>query len=371
MLASLRRYTYCLLGLYLLTGCGADTAAPEAQPIRPVKIFTVEGDAGAGVRQFPGRIDASQRAELAFRVSGTVQKLYVGEGDEVSEGQLLAQLDPTDFAITVQDKQAVYDKNKRNFERAQDLIVDGNISRLDFDRMEAELKTSTATLTQAKQNLAYTELRAPFEGRLAKRYIDNFEEVTAKELIFNVQNINQLEVKIDLPESLIRKFRSNPAKNSKEDTVNWVTFEGRRDNKFDLVIKEAATKADSQTQTYEVTFGLPAPSDFLVLPGMTATVHVDFSRLISQEEAHWVPVKAVVADSGLEALVWILNRDTLTVSKRDITIGRMSGSQIEVTSGLLAGDEIISVGASYLAEGMEVTRMKLSEQAVPRASDPS
>jgi multidrug efflux pump subunit AcrA (membrane-fusion protein) len=69
--------------------------------------------------------------------------------------------------------------------------------------------------------------------------------------------------------------------------------------------------------------------------------------------------------------VWILDSDSMTVTSRSVTIGRMSEGAIEVQSGLNGGEEIVSVGAPYLAEGMRVSRMPLTEQAVPRADDPA
>jgi multidrug efflux pump subunit AcrA (membrane-fusion protein) len=69
--------------------------------------------------------------------------------------------------------------------------------------------------------------------------------------------------------------------------------------------------------------------------------------------------------------VWVLDAATMTVSSRNVTIGRMSGRMIEITSGLEGGEEIVAVGAPYLAEGMAVTRMARSEQAQPRAGDQS
>ena len=81
-------------------------------------------------------------------------------------------------------------------------------------------------------------------------------------------------------------------------------------------------------------------------------------------------MRAVQADSGLEPLVWILDSESMTVTRREVSIGRLSGSSVEIKSGLQGGDEIVSVGAPYLAEGMRVTRMKKTEQAIP-ADDPS
>ena len=113
------------------------------------------------------------------------------------------------------------------------------------------------------------------------------------------------------------------------------------------------------------------PTEFRVLPGMTATVSVDFSRVMSADRAKWVPVTAVQADSSLEARVWLLDPDSMTVSSHPVEIGRLSDRRIEVISGLRGGEEIVSVGAPYLAEGMRVTRMKKTEQAEPRADEAS
>ena len=81
-------------------------------------------------------------------------------------------------------------------------------------------------------------------------------------------------------------------------------------------------------------------------------------------------MRAVQADNGLEPRVWVLDPASMTVSSRAVEVGRMSGRSIQVTSGLDGGEEIVSVGAPYLAEGMRVTRMKMTEQAEPRADDP-
>jgi multidrug efflux pump subunit AcrA (membrane-fusion protein) len=150
----------------------------------------------------------------------------------------------------------------------------------------------------------------------------------------------------------------------------YARFEGRSDEQFPLQPKEIATQADQQTQTFRATLTMDAPETFTVLPGMTASVTLDMSQVVDKEGIKWVPVRAVQADSGLEARVWELDPDTMTVSARSVEIGRMSGRMIEVVDGLEGGEEIVAVGAPYLAEGMKVTRMRRTEQAVPREDDP-
>jgi RND family efflux transporter MFP subunit len=370
---------FALTGLVLtgLAACGGGEPPPAPPSTRPVKLFTVEGGRADVMRTFPGRVDASQRAELAFRVSGLLQEILVKEGDLVEEGQVLARLDPADYEVVLEDRQASYDNAQRNFTRAQELIGDGNISRLDFDRMEADFRSASAALSQASLNLEYTVMSSPFRGRIAQRRVENFEEVLERQTVFWLQNIDQLDIIIDLPESVVRSVRGSARRDGDlargETTAPLranVRFEGRSNQEFPLRPKEVATQADQQTQTFRATFTMDAPTDFNVLPGMTATVVLDLSGLVEKDGIKWVPVRAVQADSGLEPRVWVLDPDTMTVSSQAVEIGRMAGRMIQVTSGLEGGEEIVAVGAPYLAQGMGVTRMALTEQATPSADDP-
>ena len=365
------------IAIGLLSGCGGEDRELPPPASRPVKLFTVGGGSKEAIRTFPGRVDATQRAELAFRVSGQLQELRIKEGDLVEEGQVLAKLDPTDYEIVVEDRQANYDNAERNFTRGKELIVDGNISRLDYDRMEANYRTASAALTAAKQDLEYTVLTAPFQGRIARRNVENFEEVLARQTVIWLQNITELDIIFDLPESVVRSVRGgvkdegDVRSSEAAGTVRaYAQFEGRSQRRFTLRPKELATKADDQTQTFRTTFTMDAPSDFNVLPGMTANVVIDLSEVVDKDAVKWIPARAVQADSGLKPRVWVLDAETMTVTSRSVEVGRMSGRSIQVLDGLDGGEEIVSVGGPYLAEGMLVTRMKLTEQATPRADDP-
>lgn len=293
------------------------------------------------------------------------------------EGQVLAQLDPADYELVLEDRQATFDNSQRNFKRGKELIVDGNISRMDYDRMEANFRTASAALSQAKKDLEYTVLTSPFRGRVAQRHVENFEDVLAKQTVFSLQDISQLDIIIDLPESVVRMVRNDlvdePSIGSGKNvsvTRAFAVFEGRNDDHFPLKPKEIATKANDQTQTFKATFTMDSPHQFTVLPGMTVTVLLDMSNLVGSESLKRVPVRAVQADSGLQPRVWILDAQTMTVSARAVTIGRMSRGMIEISDGLEGGEEIVAVGAPYLAEGMAVTRMAATEQAIPREDDP-
>ena len=130
-----------------------------------------------------------------------------------------------------------------------------------------------------------------------------------------------------------------------------------------------ATRADAATQTYRVTFSMPPPKAFTVLPGMTADVAVDFSPLLSGDQVFWLPAQAVQADASLAPQVWVYDSASGTVSARPVETGRLADDRIQVTSGLAGGEEIVAVGAPYLSEGMRVRPLPQLEQAEPRPGD--
>jgi len=162
-----------------------------------VKSQVIDSPQGSGVRNFPGRIESANRADLAFRLNGTITELAVQEGVQVGLGQILARLDQTDYQITLKDRQATWDRASKDFDRGKELVAEGAISRRDFDQVEANFKTADAALEQAKQNLDYTIIRAPFAGQIGQRHVDAFEEVQPGQTIYSMIDAQSLDVHID------------------------------------------------------------------------------------------------------------------------------------------------------------------------------
>jgi len=370
---SVTQYWPVILLAVVLYGCsGEQQPQPAAETTRPVKTLVIAdaSGSGSGVRNFPARIDAAQQAELAFRVPGKVDQLLVKEGDVVQAEQTVARLDPKDFQIVVNDRQAIFDRDTKNYDRAKGLVKSGAISRMDFDRIEAEFKSARAALDSALQDLDYTDLKAPFSGIIAQRYIQQFEEVQAKQSIATLQDVETLEVKFDVPESVIRIIRPNESGMAGGERIQMeASFDDLPGQSFPLTFKEVATKADANTQTFQVTFSMDQVAQRTILPGMTATVTVDLSEFMDLSTTFAVPVSAVVGDFKLDPRVWVVDSESMTTRAQPVAVGRMTGDTIEVTEGLESGMRIVTAGASFVTEGMQVTLMPEREQAEPRASD--
>ncbi len=361
----LRTLLSLLPAAILLFGCEKPEEPAGEPPIRPVKTMVVSAGKAGGVRQFPARIDSLNKADLAFRVPGKVQEILVTEGEEVDKGQLLARLDDTDYRIVLHDRQATFDKAQKDFQRAKKLIKEGYISRTDYDKLEAAFKSAKAALEAARQDLAYTRLQAPFAGTVAKRYVEQFEEVQPNQPVLALSDTSLLKVIFDVPENIIQTIR----RSNKSDRVEvWASFDTLPDKRFPLQFLEVSTRADPQTQTFKVTFTMPRPEQLNVLPGMTANVTVDLTEVQRITQGQMLPLTAVTADAALEPIVWVVDDDD-TVHAQKVKLGEMRGARIEVLEGVKDGMRVVTAGTAYLAEGMKVRLMPEKEQAEPRLDD--
>lgn len=350
-----------LLALCSLTlaACGARQDAPVRDVVRPVKTLLVEEVAGMA-RNFPASIESSRRVDLAFRVPGKLSDLLVREGDKVAAGQLLAKLDPTDYQLRLDDAEAEAERATSDWERAKVLVVDGHLSRTDFDEFESVFQQALAALEQARLNLSYTSLKAPITGTIARRYIQNFEEVTAKQEILALRDNSELEVRVNIPEQIMSLLALNYAEGKDEGL--WVSFPAASEERFELRTKEFATRADPGTQTFEARMTFDAPPKLNVLPGMSALVTADLALISAQKLTLTLPAAAIDRRDG-ETRLWLYDPQTGTASPRAVTVGPVVAEQVEILGGLEMGDRIVVAGADMLDETMSVYEMRKVEQA--------
>ncbi len=343
--------TLLLAGIALLAACQQPV---EYAPAPPTVVLTMEvGSAEVGgLRQLPARIKASQRAELSFRVAGRMQLLEVAEGDEVEQGALLAQLAQQDFKTVLADRGAAYKRAQADYQRAQELIGDGYITRRDFDQIESRYKKTLAALGQARADLDYTALRAPFAGVVAVRHVENHEAVVLGQTVISLRSSDMVDVKFDVPESLIILVEQVQDQPTEDKVLVSARFGAAPGVDYPLSFKEIAKKADPVTKTFEVTYLMSAPEEFNVLPGMTASVTINMPSL--RGAIFLVPARAVIGDIAMEPRIWLLDPATMTVSSKAVRVGRLTGDSIEIVDGLESGDVLVTSPSNFLLEGQRV-----------------
>ena len=405
-----------LLLLFVVGGCKEKKEQVVTEIIRPVKVMTVNGSTDTGLISLPGKTRANRRADLSFKVSGPLIALPVEEGQEVKKGELIARVDPRDFETglkeiksalagakanlksmqsgarkedirmleaEVEAAESEYQYAEDQYKRYKQLWVKQHASRADFDRQNSLKNTARARLEAAKQDLAKgqrgarkedieaqqsrirgleaklkaaedaledTYLKAPFDGVVAKRYVENHQEIQAKQPIVFFQDISQIELLVDVPETLAVQVREGQA----PDAV--ARFAAAPDRTFPLTLKEFSTEADPQTLTYQAVLVMPKPEGLNILPGMTATVEGTPQTSGKSTPRIVIPAIAVIEDAQKQPYVWTLNPDSMTVTRMNVGIGELTGSDgIEILMGLSAGDQVVTAGVTKLRQGMKVT----------------
>ncbi|MDJ0839519.1 MAG: efflux RND transporter periplasmic adaptor subunit [Acidobacteriota bacterium] len=337
--------------LLVLIGCGRQEPAPPPPVVKMVKTAVVGGEQEIQ-RSFPGTVQAAQRVNLAFRVGGPLLELPVKEGSMIKRNQVIARIDPRDYEIARKAAEARFKKARADYDRAESLYTTSSISASTLDQARSAKDIAAAELNKAEANLKDTVLKAPFSGLIGDRLVNNFEEVRPRQNIVNLHNLSELEVVVNVPENIVARL--------KRGNVGQVvaTFEAASGKSFPVRFKEGSIKADPKTQTYQVTFGLPQPKGLNLLPGMTATLTGKRKEGAEVKPVMEVPASAVFPDEEKRSYVWVVDEQTLTVSKRRVEVGELNAvDQITIISGLDNGERIAVAAVNQLREGMTIRLM--------------
>lgn len=339
-----------VLGL-LAGGCGKKE--PEAREIiRPVNMMTIGGGGAGGSRDYPGQVRAAEEIQLSFEVAGKVIELHAREGQTMAKGALVAALDPRDFEAARDRELARRNQAKADFERNRTLYERDAISLRDLEVIQRRYEVTQADLQQAEKALSDTRLHAPFDGKIAGRLVEIQENVTAKQAIVDFHDDSSLEVKASFPETEYRHIRDLGTVKEMTDMLSpKIEVAAAADTRIDAWMKELKNTADPVTRTYEVTLGFAPPAGISVTSGMTAKVIISLPDVSG---AILIPAAAVVGDDEGNSMVWVFDETAGTVSGRTVTVGQITGDQIEVLEGLINGEKIAVLGASNLSEGMKV-----------------
>ena len=362
----------CLIAVLavLVTSCGKGEEKVTEEVIRPVKTMTVASSGAVSGLTLPGKVRAARRVELAFKVvGGRLIKLPIEgkEGEYVKKGELLARIDPKDFQVEIQSAEGKLTQAMATLELAESQYArvqrirkkdPGAVSgamvdrrREAVNRAQGQIKSLKALVDDAKNRLNYTYLRAPFSGVIAKRFVDNFQDVKPKQPIVSLEDISHVEILVDVPENVMAIAREE-GERAVSAIAEFPTAPGKQ---YPLQLKEYATKADPATQTYQVVLQMPQPEGINIFPGMTATVVLSTSGEEAHETPILIPAIAVVADPGGKSYVWVVEPKDMTVHKREVKVGSLTGSEnIIIQEGLKGGEKIAVAGVLKLQEGMKV-----------------
>ncbi len=343
-----------LLPLTLLTACGENevtsSSTDQATQIRPAKIIELVSKKADSLLSYPAVIGSQNLITLAFEIGGLLDELPVVEAQVVKKGEVLAKLDQQDLNTKLKSAQAQYYNANKEYKRAKRLIKADAISRSELDKRKSKNDVDKAAYLSAKKALTDSVLLAPFDGNIAKISVNLRQVLQPGEPALSILGSGGLEAKFNLPSNIIAKANAE----NKGKIQATITLDSAPDIEIPATFKELALQADPSSQTHEVTFAFEAPPNINVLPGMNALVWLSDPRKTSKNNQLNVPLTAIGIEGELTTFVWVVDKQTMKVSKRTIILGDDIGEAIQVLDGLMAGEKIIAAGISYLSEGMTV-----------------
>ncbi|UCG12230.1 MAG: efflux RND transporter periplasmic adaptor subunit, partial [Deltaproteobacteria bacterium] len=348
-----------LLALLLLSCNGSEKAEPQ-KVIRPVRYIQIFSTGGRQVRTFSGTAQAGVESKLSFKVNGTIQRLRVKVGDSVKSGQLIAELDPTDYQIKMQETEASLARAEAearnataNFKRMRALYENKNVSRTDLDSARAAADSSQATvrsinkqLELARRQLGYTRLKAPTRCTVASVPVEVNENVTAGQAIVRVTCGSQIEVSTAIPEVFIADIQ--------EGSPATVAFDSIPRASFPAVVTEVGVAATGLATTFPVIVKLKR-TDPRIRPGMAASTTFEFGS--TTERPRFVLPLHAIGEDRQGQFVFIVKPQGAkrgVVRRRTVKTGKLTAAGLEVIDGIKDGDLVVTAGVKRLQDDQEV-----------------
>ncbi|WP_396587025.1 efflux RND transporter periplasmic adaptor subunit [Bermanella sp. R86510] len=349
------RFFYGLLWVALagLSACSSDdTNGPEKEVAKVVQLAEVKIANQENEFSFPAKVVAKTTANMAFQVSGRLDEINLPEGQVVKQGEVLARLDAEPFKRAVRTAQVRVKQAKLELDRVKAIAEKGIGSAQSVDNAQVAYDLAQLDLENARQNLEYSVLKAPFNGVVAKRLIENEGFIATGSPVARIQDLSKIHFEFDVPERLISRYSRNQIA-----TAN-AYIDGSVNKEFPITYVEHSTEPDPVTQTYKVTYAMSNDGNLDITPGVRATINIVGNRS-SQPEVLGVPVSAIVTSPNDNMYVWLYNPDTQRISKQTVTTGPMLKGYVAVLAGLEKGQQVVSAGATKLEDGMLVRPFKM------------
>ncbi len=328
-------------------GCSEESGPPAEAPVRPAKLAVAAAPETVRQIELPAVVEARASADLAFRTPGVLASVSVRESELVAEGAEIARLDRHSLQTALAEAQANYDAAESDFRRVARLVRAGTVSRAAYDRRKGRRDATAAALAAAQKRFDDGVLRSPFAGVVAAVHVEAFQNIQSGEIVATLQTAGSAEAVVQVPATLLAHSDGAPP------LKTAMVLDAAPGTLIPAEFRSIATRADPVKQTFEARFAFTPPADLLILPGMTGSVRTELP--VAGDGRALVPLEAVLSEGG-RRYVWVVDLPSMTVSKREVTLGGGVGGALPVLDGLAAGETIVAAGVSYLHDGMRIRR---------------
>lgn len=338
--------------------CESEIKTQEQDPPRRIKHMSLISQPLNQMRLIAGVVSPEVSSDVAFEISGQIQKLNVVVGARVKKGDVIALLDTKTYKLRVQSAQGALQRSKaqlsdatKKFEQQSKLYqkkfttktnYDTALSNLESARSDVSIKESEMSI--AERDLVKTSLRAPFTGAVSEKYVEVFEEVTSGKPIIKLHTEGNYEIDVSLPETLVNDVALGDKVDVKLSTGNGDTTEG--------YVKEISSQA-GQGNAFPVTIGLSKEIKGL-RPGMSAEVTFRIRQDVTVE-TYRVPVSAVLSTGEKrKAYVFVFDGSSSSLQRRVVDVVNVRDNDLIISGNIKPGEIIATAGVSFLVDKMKV-----------------
>ncbi len=337
-----------LMGLLAMaltaSSCGNGKEKQEKAPTR-VRTEVVKSTNDGSNQSYVGIVEEREGTAVSFTSMGVVRHMMVTEGQAVSRGQLIADMDDTQARNMLTAAESSMTQANDALKRYGMLHDNGSLPEVKWVEIQSSVKQAESQLAMAQKNLADCQLRAPVSGIIGRKNLNAGETAMPSQAVVTILDISTVKVKISVPEAEIKLIDSNTA------SIIDVEAAGKQVRGGHI---EKGVQADALTHTYPVRINVENP-DRKLLPGMVA--NVTFSErsndTVNQKSIISIPVTSVQKNAGGSLFVWTIDNEN-NAHRTNITIGNTIGNRVAITSGINEGQRIVIEGYQKLSEGTNV-----------------
>lgn len=324
----------------LLASCGGGEG--QKQEVKPLRVSTIKVMRGMadGGQCFSGTIEETAGSVLSFAVSGTLQSVNVSVGQRVSKGQLIAVVDEATLRNAHDIALSTLHQAQDAYRRMKQLHDNGSLPDIQWIEVQSKLSQAEASERIAKKILTDSRLYAPFSGVISEKNVEAGQNVMPGVPVVKLVKTNQVKVKIAVPENEIANVKTGQTLSFSVSALGGKQFTAR--------IIEKGVEANPHTRSYEVKALLNNPMGEL-MPGMICDAFINDG---ANSSCIILPAHIVQIDKSNQQFVWVYNKGV--AHKRVITTGELTAQGVVVTSGLAAGDEVLTEGQQKVSEGTRV-----------------
>jgi membrane fusion protein (multidrug efflux system) len=340
-----------------LVFCQPAGKGPAGKPPAAMAVRVVAARLGPAADEAiaVGTLRADESVMIRPEIAGRVAEISFDEGVSVKRGALLARLDQAELAAVLASSSAQAKLDAQRTERAEDLQRKGFISQQALDESRSNLARSKAKQAEDEARLAKTEIRAPFAGVAGLRQVSLGAFVAAGTDIARLEKIDQLKLDFRVPEAFLAKLRHGQQLKTQVDAYPGESFAGSI-----YAIEPAVEEA---TRTVQVRARVANPA-LKLRPGMFGRVQL---QLELRENAVWIPEQAIVP-RGQESFVFRVAEGKAQLVKVHTATRRVG--EVEIRSGLAAGDLVVTEGTQRIGPGSPVTVMGAPPKPAAAAPQP-